>query len=246
MVEWAGFCDVDETAFAKVDNDAYRGGWRVADYREAFANRLDQFDAVIVDTPDFHHCPMMVAALNAGKHVYGQKPLVHQLDELRLVREALAANPGLYTQMGNQRACTTGRMQAVELLKSNRLGRPVEAHIWTGGMSRGTYFVDPWSPLGAAQPIPATLNWDLWNGPLTEALPHSEDLHPRRWRSYWETGGGMLADWGCHLVDVLYFAYDLGAPETVQTNTMKPSDVCHTGYNQSILTYAGGGDRFVK
>ncbi|MDP4938776.1 MAG: hypothetical protein NWR21_05635, partial [Verrucomicrobiales bacterium] len=95
-------------------------------------------------------------------------------------------------------------------------------------------------------PIPATLNWDLWNGPLTEALPHSEDLHPRRWRSYWETGGGMLADWGCHLVDVLYFAYDLGAPETVQTNTMKPSDVCHTGYNQSILTYAGGGDRFVK
>ncbi|MDP4938569.1 MAG: Gfo/Idh/MocA family oxidoreductase, partial [Verrucomicrobiales bacterium] len=80
MVEWAGFCDVDETAFAKVDNDAYRGGWRVADYREAFANRLDQFDAVIVDTPDFHHCPMMVAALNAGKHVYGQKPLVHQLD----------------------------------------------------------------------------------------------------------------------------------------------------------------------
>lgn len=246
MVEWAGFCDVDETAFAKVDNDAYRGGWRVADYREAFVNRLDQFDAVIVDTPDFHHCPMMVAALNAGKHVYGQKPLVHQLDELRLVREALAANPGLYTQMGNQRACTTGRMQAVELLKSNRLGRPVEAHIWTGGMSRGTYFVDPWSPLGAAQPIPSTLNWDLWNGPLTEALPHSEDLHPRRWRSYWETGGGMLADWGCHLVDVLYFAYDLGAPETVQTNTMKPSDVCHTGYNQSILTYAGGGDRFVK
>lgn len=248
MVEFAGFCDVDKTAYEKVEKD-YGSAWRVTDYREAFANRVDQFDAVIVDTPDFHHCPMMTTALKHGKHVYGQKPLVHQLDELRLIREALAANPGLYTQMGNQRACLTGRMQAVELLKSNRLGRPVEAHIWTSGMSRGTYFVDPWSPLTAAQPVPETMTWDLWNGPLTEALPYSEDLHPRRWRSYWPTGGGMLADWGCHLIDLLYFAYDLPSPESVQTDTMKPSDICHSGYNHATLTYPGGdrfaGDKFV-
>lgn len=241
-VEFAGFCDVDETAFRPVEK-THPGAWHLVDYREAFANRADEFDAVIVDTPDFHHCPMMVTALQHGKHVYGQKPLVHQLDELRILREALAARPELHTQMGNQRACTTGRMQAVELLRSNRLGRPVAAHIWTGGMSRGTYFVDPWSPLTDATPVPETLHWDLWNGPLEESLPHSEDLHPRRWRSYWETGGGMLADWGCHLIDVLYFAYDLGAPETVQTDTMKPSNVCHSGHNRSTLVYAGG-DRF--
>jgi hypothetical protein len=126
MVEFAGFCDVDQTAFAKVAK-GYEGAWQVSDYREAFANRVDQFDAVIVDTPDFHHCPMMVTALKHGKHVFGQKPLVQQLDELRIIREALKARPGLYTQMGNQRACTTGRMQAVELLKSGRFGRPVEA-----------------------------------------------------------------------------------------------------------------------
>jgi len=57
------------------------------------------------------------------------------------------------------------------------------------------------------------MDWNLWQGPLPAALPYSEDLHPRRWRSYWETGGGMLADWGCHLIDLLYFAYDLPAPE---------------------------------
>lgn len=244
MVEFAGFCDVDETAFKQV-KDKYAGAWHLVDYREAFADRADQFDAVIVDTPDFHHCPMMVTALKHGKHVYGQKPLVHQLDELRQIREALAARPGLHTQMGNQRACTTGRMQAVELLQSNRLGRPVEAYIWTGGMSRGTYFVDPWSPLTEATPAPGTLHWDLWNGPLAQSLPHSEDLHPRRWRSYWETGGGMLADWGCHLIDVLYFAYDLPAPLTVQTDTMKPSNECHSGYNRSTLVYPGG-DRFAR
>lgn len=246
MVEFAGFCDIDQSAFAAIEKD-YPDAWRVADYREAFANRLDQFDAVIVDVPDFHHCPMMVAALSHGKHAYGQKPLVQQLDELHTIRKALAASPGLYTQMGNQRACYTGRMQAVEMLKSNQLGRPVEAYIWTGGMSYGTYFVEPWSELPAAQPVPDSVSWDLWNGPLTEAMPYSEDIHPRRWRSYWETGGGMLADWGCHLIDVLYFAYDLPAPTAVQTNTPKPAGVCHTGHNEATITYAGvDADRFAR
>lgn len=239
-VEFAGFCDTDETMFARIEDYHGDGYWTVTDYREAFADKVDDFDAVIVDTPDHHHCPMMVTALKHGKHVYGQKPLVHQLDELRLIREAVAARPNLFTQMGNQRACTTGRMQATEILKSNALGRPVEAHIWVGGMSRGTYFVDPWSPYGKAQDIPETVHWDLWNGPLTESLPYSEDLHPRRWRSYWETGGGMLADWGCHVIDILYFAYDLPHPIAVQTNTNKPSNICHSGYNQSIITYPGG------
>jgi len=248
MVEFAGFCDTDETMFDRIE-DYHKDYWTVVDYREAFADKADDFDAVIVDTPDHHHCPMMVTALKHGKHVYGQKPLVHQLDELRLIREAVAARPHLYTQMGNQRACTTGRMQATEILKSHQLGRPVEAHIWVGGMSRGTYFVDPWSDYGAAQPVPETVHWDLWNGPLTEALPFSEDLHPRRWRSYWETGGGMLADWGCHMIDILYFAYELPSPEAVMTTTMKPAGVCHSGYNQSTITYPGGDgfarDKFV-
>jgi predicted dehydrogenase len=244
MVEFAGFCDVDETMFSRIE-DYHGEPWKVTDYREAFADRLDDFDAVIVDTPDFHHCPMMVTALKNGKHVYGQKPLVHQLDELRIIRETLAARPGLYTQMGNQRACTTGRMQATEILKSNQLGRPVEAHIWVGGMSRGTYFVDPWSDLPEGGDVPETMKWDLWQGALTKAMPYSEDLHPRRWRSYWETGGGMLADWGCHVIDILYFAYDLPAPEAVQTSTIKPAGVCHSGHNQSTITYPGG-DNFVN
>ena len=239
MVEFAGFCDVDETMFSRIE-DYHGDPWKVTDYREAFANKLGDFDAVIVDVPDFHHCPVMTTALKHNKHVYGQKPLVHQLDELRTIRKAIAARPKLFTQMGNQRACTTGRMQAVEILKSNQLGRPVEAHIWTGGMSRGTYFVDPWSPVTKGTEVPKTMHWDLWNGPLTEQLPYSEDLHPRRWRSYWETGGGMLADWGCHLIDVLYFAYDLPSPEAVQTNTLKPSNECHSGHNQSTITYPGG------
>jgi predicted dehydrogenase len=203
------------------------------------------FDAVIVDVPDFHHAPAMLHAMKHNKHIYGQKPLVHQLAELKMIRDGLKARPNLVTQMGNQRACNRGRMQAVEVLRKNQLGRPVEAYVWTGGVSRGHYFADPWSAYPSAKPVPEYLNWDLWNGPLTSQLPYSEDLAPRRWRTFWETGGGQLADWGCHLLDLLYFAYDLPAPEAVLTHTPRPPNIGHSAHNLSTITYPGGG-KFVR
>lgn len=239
-VEFAGFCDVDRREIDKVIKD-FPNAWSLADYREAFAKHGNDFDAVLVDTPDFNHCAMMLTALKHDKHIYGQKPLVQQLDELRQVREALAAKPHLVTQMGNQRACKEGRMQSVEILRKNQLGRPLEAHVWTGAVSRGTYFVEPWSEYTPAQPVPAELNWNLWQGTINHELPYSDDLAPRRWRAFWETGGGQLADWGCHLIDLLYFAYDLPSPEAVQTHTIKPAGTGHSGHNLSTITYPGGG-----
>ena len=243
--EFVGFCDVDNKELDNVVKQ-YPGVWKLNDYREAFANKVNDFDAVIVDIPDFHHAPAMLNALKHNKHIYGQKPLVHQLDELRMMKEALEAKPNLVTQMGNQRACNTGRMHAVEILKRGQLGKPIEAYVWTGGVSRGHYFADPWEELPAGKPIPETLNWDLWNGPLEPQLPYHEDLAPRRWRAFWDTGGGQLADWGCHLLDLLYFAYDLPSPEAVVTYTIKPSNSGHSAYNQSVLTYPGGGGKFVR
>ena len=240
QVEWAGFCDVDRRELDKV-KEQNPNAWLISDYREAFANRVSDFDAVIVDIPDFHHAPALLNALKYNKHIYGQKPLVHQLAELKMIRDGLNARPGLVTQMGNQRACLKGRMQSVELLRKNQLGKPVEAWVWTGGVERGHYFADAWSSYAPAKPVPEYLNWDLWRGPLTAELPYSEDLAPRRWRAFWETGGGQLADWGCHLLDLLYFAYDLPSPEAVLTHTPKPSNTGHTSHNESTLTYAGGG-----
>ena len=240
MIEFAGFCDVDRRQLDMISKE-FPKAWLLQDYREAFAKRADEFDAVIIDVPDFHHTPMMLTALKHHKHIYGQKPLVHQLDELRMIRDGLAARPKLVTQMGNQRACKEGRMQAVEILRSNQLGRPVEAHVWTGAVARGTYFVEPWSDYTPAAPVPDTLDWDLWHGPLTTKLPYSEDLAPKRWRAFWETGGGQLADWGCHLLDLLYFAYDLPSPEAVLTHTIHPAAVAHSAHNQCTLTFAGGG-----
>jgi predicted dehydrogenase len=243
-IEFVGFCDVDRKELDKMGTE-FPSAFRIADYREAFANRVNDFDATIVDVPDFHHAPMLLTAVKHRKHIYSQKPLVQQLDELRMVKQGLEAHPELVTQMGNQRACIKGRMQSVEVLRNNQLGKPVEAYVWTGGVAKGHYFADPWSAYTPAKPVPDTLNWDLWNGPLTQQLPYSEDLAPRRWRAFWETGGGQLADWGCHLLDLLYFAYDLPSPEAVMTTTIRPSNAGHTSHNQSVLTYPGGG-KFVR
>src|SRR6185503_3574760 len=138
QVEWAGFCDVDQRELDGIKKQ-HPMAWTLKDYREAFADRVNDFDAVIVDVPDFHHASALLNALKHNKHVYAQKPLVQQLAELRMVRDALAARPNLVTQMGNQRSCNRGRMQAVELLRNNQFGRPVEAWVWTGGVSRGHY-----------------------------------------------------------------------------------------------------------
>src|SRR5436190_17867102 len=153
QVEWAGFCDVDRRELDQIKKQQ-PNAWTISDYREAFANKVNDFDAVIVDVPDFHHAPAMLTALKHNKHVYGQKPLVHQLAELRMMRDALAARPGLVTQMGNQRACNRGRMISVEILRKNQLGRPVEAWVWTGGVSRGHYFADAWETYPPAKPVP--------------------------------------------------------------------------------------------
>ena len=240
QVEWAGFADVDQRELDNIKK-AQPNAWTVKDYREAFANKSADFDAVICDVPDFHHLPVMMNALKLNKHIYGQKPLVHQLDELRVLRAALKARPGAVTQMGNQRSCNRGRMVAVEILRKGQLGKPVEAHVWTGGVSNGHYFADPWSAYTPAKPVPEYLDWNLWRGPLTADLPFSEDLAPRRWRAFWETGGGQLADWGCHLIDLLYFSYDMPQPEAVITHTPKPSNTGHTAHNMSTITYPGGG-----
>ncbi|HTG45788.1 MAG TPA: Gfo/Idh/MocA family oxidoreductase, partial [Verrucomicrobiae bacterium] len=240
QVEWAGFCDVDRRELDQIKKQE-PNAWTISDYREAFANRVNDFDAVIVDIPDFHHAPALLTAFKHNKHVYGQKPLVHQLSELKMIRDGLKARPNLVTQMGNQRACNRGRMVSVEILRNNQLGRPVEAYVWTGGISRGHYFADPWHDYGPAKEVPEYLNWDLWRGPLIAEIPYTEDLAPRRWRTFWETGGGQLADWGCHLLDLLYFAYDLPSPEAVITHTPRPSNLGHTAHNQSTITYPGGG-----
>ncbi len=244
-VEIAGLCDVDSAYLAQAASE-HPGAFTCKDYREAFSKYGDKFDAVIVATPDHSHAPIMLTALANNKHVYGQKPLVHQLEELVLMEKAIAAKPHLVTQVGNQRMVFPGRRAAVEIMRSGVLGKAVEAHVWVNSPNDRFYFnldrlVDEPSP------APSNLDWDLWLC-ATEKVPYRQGIAPKVWRSWWDYGSNGLGDWGCHVLDVIFYGYDeLITPFAVQTNCNKAENpLFHTHPCNSTVNYAVNSDKFAR
>ena len=243
-VEIAGLCDVDANALAQAGRE-HPGAFTCRDYREAFAQHADKFDAVIVSVPDHSHAPILLTALAHDKHVYGQKPLVHQLEELVLVERAIAAKPHLVTQLGNQRMAHPSRRAAVEILRQGMLGKAIEAYAWTGAPAPNDSFFNVARVVKPESAPPAHLDWNLWLGPCP-VIPYREMIAPVRWRSYWEYGTNGLGDWGCHMLDVIFFGYDeLLSPVSVKTACAEPATAeFHTSPCKSTLTYAVASDKF--
>lgn len=244
-VEIAGLCDVDADALGQAAKD-HPNAFTCRDYRDAFATHGDQFDAVVVSTPDHSHASIMLTALAHHKHVYGQKPLVHQLEELVMMEKAIAARPALITQVGNQRMAFAGRRAAVEILRQGMLGKAIEAHVWVGSPNDRTYFnLD--REIAPPTPPPAALDWNLWLGPCA-VVPYHAGLAPVVWRSWWNYGSNGMGDWGCHVLDVLFYAYDeLQSPIAVLTHCLKsPNPEFHAHPCRSTITYAVKSAAFAK
>lgn len=244
-VEIAGLCDVDSGSLAKASKD-HPAAFTCADYREAFSKHADQFDAVVVSTPDHSHAPIMLTAMANRKHVYGQKPLVHQLEELVMMENAIAARPDLVTQVGNQRMASPGRRAAVEILRSGVLGKAVEAHVWVASPNDRTYFnLD--RAIEAPGQIPENLDWNLWLCGA-QKTPYRPGIAPVVWRSWWDFGSNGLGDWGCHVLDVIFYGYDeLLSPIAVQTHCLKVENpLFHAHPCRSTITYAVNSDKFAN
>jgi predicted dehydrogenase len=234
-VVFSGLCDVDSDALASVSKE-YPNAFTCRDFREAFDKHGDKFDAVVVCTPDHNHALIDLTALAAGKHVYGQKPLVQQLSEVVAMQNAIRARPNLLTQTGNQRMGGQGRQHAVDILKRGLLGKAIAAHVWIGGPPEGTDGYFWYGGLQAPITPPANIDWDLWLGAAVDA-PCRPGLIGLQWRSSFDYGTGQLGDWCTHLLDILYFAYDLPSPIAVECHTHEASGFYHTRFVQSTLTY---------
>jgi len=243
-VVFTGLCDVDSLALTAVSQE-FPEAFTCADFREAFDRHADRFDAALVCVPDHNHALIMMTALKAGKHVYGQKPLVQQLSEVNAMERALAARPDLVTQVGNQRMGPTGRQYAVDILRRGLLGKAVEAHVWVDGPPDGGSEYFYYGGLKEPTPPPENVDWQLWLGAAEDA-PHREGLIGLRWRSSWDYGTGQLGDWCTHLLDVLFYAYDLPSPHAVLAHTRTPSDFYHAQHVHAVLSFPGGGKKFAN
>ena len=175
------------------------------DYREMLDAEGDKIDAVVVGTADHHHAPASLRAIQAGKHVYCEKPLTHTVHEARVIAEA-AAKQGVATQLGTQIHASDNYRRVVEIVQSGAIGDVTEAHVWVGkGWGGGD------RPEGGQEP-PETLNWDLWLGPAPERPFFPGRYHPAQWRRWWDFGQGTLGDMACHYMDLPFWALKLRHP----------------------------------
>jgi len=198
-------CDVDAKYLAAAAQ-RHPAAKTYSDFRRLLEQK--DIDAVLVATPDHTHAVAAVAAMQSGFHVYCEKPLTRTISECRKVMET-ARRTKRVTQIGTQIHAGDNYRRVVELVQSNAVGPISEVHVWVDAV----YGRKDHPALG--DPTPAELNYDLWLGPVAE-LPYSPDYIPASWRNWWAFGGGSLADFGCHFMDLPHWALGLRAPLVVE------------------------------
>jgi predicted dehydrogenase len=231
-------CDVDfsKDEAGKVAKE-YPNAKRYQDYRKMLLEMDEQIDAVGVATPDHMHYPVAKMAIEMGKHVYVQKPLTHTVWEARQLR-LLAKKHNVITQMGNQGHAGEGCRITKEWIQAGVIGDVREVHIWTPKLNRVKHA--KYRTLLSQRPsekakVPKTLDWNLWLGVAPER-PYSPEYHPKKWRSWWDFGCGVLGDIGCHTMDGAFYALELGAPQWVSAETSEFND--EVAPDSSLVTYS--------
>ncbi len=211
----AALCDVDENYLAEAAAK-YPQAKTYIDWRKLLDQ--DDLDAVMVSTTEHTHALASVGAMKRGKHVYCEKPLAHSVYEARVMRETCKQSK-VATQMGTQIHATENYRRVVELVQSGAIGGVTEAHVWVDQGIEG-----PRSRPDQSQPVPEKLHWDLWLGPAPLRPYHSCYFERRSisWQNWWDFGNGALGDMGSHLIDLPYWALELGAPLTIQAEGPLP------------------------
>jgi predicted dehydrogenase len=250
--ERAGFqiavlCDVDD-AYAKKAHNRWPQARRYRDFREMLQAEGDKIDAVYCGTPDHTHAVISVAALRRKKHVCCVKPLTRTVHECRAVvaaaREAKVATQVTASPNTSEAACRT-----CELIWAGAIGPVREVHVW----SNRPLWPQGMDPPPGEDPVPATLDWDLWIGPApmrpfknvwpegsleikqVAARASKGVYHPWNFRGWWDFGTGALGDMGCHHLNTPFRALKLKHPASVSASSTRV--LPETAPLGSIVTY---------
>ncbi len=229
-------CDVDLDYAAPVIK-AYADAEVFTDYRVLLDKRKD-IDAVVIATPDHTHAVIAAAAMRAGKHVYCQKPLCHDVRECRELAR-IAAATGVTTQMGIQGRSGEGHRLVREWIADGAVGEVLAVDAWCS-LSYYPFGQAYWSPkwnrrpTDTPRPPPGLKDWDLWLGPAPER-PYHPAYHPGAWRAWWDFGCGMMGDRGAHTLDTPVTALDLDLPESIDATSCGLNEDTHP--LSAIVTY---------
>ncbi len=223
-------CDVDDRRAAPTYK-RFPNAPTYRDFRQMLDREGKNIDAVIVATPDHMHATQAIWCMERGKHVYVQKPLVRTIWEARQLRQA-ALKYGVATQMGNQGYSNEGTRQCAEIIWNGDIGKVSQVHAWSDR---------PMWPQGVTEipkedPIPSTLDWDLWLGvaekrPFTAAGKTEPDPNggffyaPFNWRGFYDFGCGAIGDMACHILGAPNMALHLSKRKVVGVECIKKEGV---------------------
>ena len=235
MVEVTALCDVDSIRLSAA-KELHPNAKVFTDYRVLFDKMSSAIDAVIVSTPDHTHAPASMLAMQMGKPVYCQKPLTHHVSEARSMRK-YAEDNNLITQMGIQCHSSDMYLKAVLLIQSGIIGKVNTVRAW----SPKNWGYDGPAPTGS-DPIPETLDWNLWLGTSPERPYKDKIYHPGNWRKILDYGCGTLGDMGVHIFDTPYTALELDVPRTIKTSCRKPTGFGHPEHN--VVEYEFPGTKY--
>jgi len=223
--ECAAICDVDENVLAKRSADIEKiQGKKPAvykDFRKLLENK--DIDIIIIGTPDHWHCLPFVYALQAGKDVYCEKPLSNTVEEIELMQKA-TKKYGKVVQIGQWQRSDQHWQDAMAFVHSGKLGmiRTVRAWSYQGWMKSVPQIAD--------EPVPAGVDYDFWLGPAPEK-PFNRNRFHFNFRWFWDYAGGMMTDWGVHILDYALYGMNVSQPKSVMAMGGKyayPGDACET------------------
>ncbi len=207
-VECVALCDADKNVLDKRAAELAARGIKVktySDYRKLLEDK--SIDAVVIGTPDHWHCLMMVEACQAGKDVYVEKPIGNSIAECR----AMVAAQERYNrvvQVGQWQRSQKHFRDAIAFVHSGKLGKIGLVKVW-GYFNYGTPLVN--LPDSAA---PDGVDYDMWLGPAPKRPFNANRFH-RKFRWYWDYAGGIMTDWGVHLLDYALLGMKAGAPKSI-------------------------------
>ena len=224
-VECLALCDVDQNVLdmrlAEVEKMTGKKPLAYRDFRKLLENK--DIDAVIIGTPDHWHCLMMVMACEAGKDVYVEKPLANTMQECRIMVKA-AERYNRVVQVGMWQRSGKHWQDAMDYLWEGHIGkvRLVKTWAYQGWMKP--------VPILADSAVPAGVDYDLWLGPAP-LRPFNENRFHFNFRWFWDYAGGLMTDWGVHIIDMALYGMKASAPKAVMASGGKfayPDDASET------------------
>jgi len=204
-------CDVDSNTLKKFAADTEKEMGEAPATEKDFRHILQQkdVDAITIAAPDHWHTPMAIAGLQAGKHVYVEKPCSHNPAEGALLVQA-QQKYGKLAQMGTQQRSSPHTIEIVDKIHNGLIGRAYFAKAWYSNIRKsiGT---------GKEVPVPSQLDWDLWQGPAPRRA-YTDNIQPYNWHWFRTYGTGEALNNGTHEVDVCRWALGVDFPERITSS----------------------------